>query len=176
MKVWCVQHRDGWCAVKGNYRPSELDAQVPTCCQMFVTLPLGIERRMPTCFQCHTQLPKRKVKSMKMKLWLLALLWLVSWTGLSAEVTLAWDAGSSNGVVGYKVYWGPAHTAYTNSVSTGNVLSVTVSNLTVGATYYFAATTLDVFGLESDYSGELVYIVPLPPPKNARAILEEDGP
>jgi len=35
--------------------------------------------------------------------------------------------------------------------------SVTVSNLIAGATYYFAATTFDVTGLESDYSAEASY-------------------
>ncbi len=64
-----------------------------------------------------------------------------------ANVVLAWDAVTSSGVVGYKVYWGAASGDYTNVVSVTN-LTVTISNLVRGVTYYFAATSFTETGLE----------------------------
>lgn len=54
--------------------------------------------------------------------------------------------------------------AYTNMVSTGTNLAVTVSNLVSGVTYYFAATATDTNALESDYSGEVSKTILSPPP------------
>ena len=57
----------------------------------------------------------------------------------ASTVTLAWDS-TTNNIVGYKIYYGAAsHTyTYTNTVGDGNATSVTISNLILGATYYFA--------------------------------------
>jgi len=74
----------------------------------------------------------------------------------AGTVTLAWDASSgTNAIANYKVYYGAASATYTNSVAAGTNLTVSVSNLVVGATYYFAVTALDTSGLESDYSTEV---------------------
>jgi hypothetical protein len=79
--------------------------------------------------------------------------------GASAQsVTFAWDPAS--GVSGYKLYQGGASRVYTNSVNTGSATQTTFSNLTVGKTYYFAATAYNSSGIESDYSTELSYTVP----------------
>ena len=51
-EVWCVRHRDGWCATKGGKRYAVSAASVPTRCGMFVTGPGGMERRTPDC-QTH---------------------------------------------------------------------------------------------------------------------------
>lgn len=77
-----------------------------------------------------------------------------------ANVTLAWDPSPSTGVVSYGVYWGEASRNYTKHV--GNIIpcQVTLSNLLAGTVYYFAATAADAWGLESDYSEELVYVPP----------------
>jgi hypothetical protein len=73
-----------------------------------------------------------------------------------APITLAWDASSGTNVIAnYKVYYGVATATYTNSVSAGTNLTAFVSNLVLGATYYFAATAVDTSGLESDYSSEV---------------------
>lgn len=61
MKVWCVKHRDGWCAVRNNSKPHEGVSSVPTKCNMFVILPLGIQRRMPTCFDCKKVLNENRI-------------------------------------------------------------------------------------------------------------------
>jgi len=76
---------------------------------------------------------------------------------LASDVTLAWDPANDPTVAGYNVYIGGASRNYTNLVDAGDATSVTISNLAPGATYYFAATTYTVSGLESDYSSEAVH-------------------
>jgi len=53
-KLWCVQHRDGWCVTNSQPRgvPRERDA-VKTKCGYWVTLPWGIAKRTPTCQECR---------------------------------------------------------------------------------------------------------------------------
>lgn len=75
-------------------------------------------------------------------------------------VALAWDASLDPTVAGYNVYYGVASRNYTNVISAGNTTSATVSNLVNGVTYYFAATTYTIDGLESDYSAEASYAAP----------------
>jgi hypothetical protein len=83
-------------------------------------------------------------------------------TNAPASVTLAWDPSPANsGVVFYSLYWGVASRAYTNEV---NVIgrtntTATITNLTRGATYYFAATATATNGLESDFSSEVSWSV-----------------
>ena len=80
----------------------------------------------------------------------------------AGTVTLAWDASSGTNVIAnYNVYYGVASGTYTNSVSAGTNLTVSVSNLVEGTTYYFAATAVDTDGLESDYSTEVSTLIPL---------------
>lgn len=52
--VWCVRHRDGWCAVDGDYEPAEGSWSVPTVCGYGVTLPYGYQHREPTCPDCRS--------------------------------------------------------------------------------------------------------------------------
>lgn len=83
----------------------------------------------------------------------------------AGTVTLAWDASpGTNVIANYKLYFGVASKTYTNSVSAGTNLTVSVSNLVVGATYWFAATAVDTLGLESDYSTEVSTLI-TPPAK-----------
>jgi len=83
-------------------------------------------------------------------------------TFAAPSITLAWDPSPDASVVGYKVYWGAATRNYTNSLSAGSATTLTVSNLVVGRTYYFAATAYDTNGIESDYSVEASGSVVLP--------------
>ena len=74
----------------------------------------------------------------------------------AGTVTLAWDASpGTNVIANYKLYYGVVSGTYTNSASAGTSLTVSISNLVAGATYYFAATATDTSGLESDYSTEV---------------------
>jgi hypothetical protein len=77
------------------------------------------------------------------------------------SVILDWDASVDPTVTGYNLYYGGASRSYTNVVPAGQAITAVVSNLTVGATYYFAATTYDLAGLESVYSTEVSYVVPV---------------
>lgn len=75
------------------------------------------------------------------------------------SVQLAWDASPSAGITNYRVYYGVASRTYTNHVNAGTNLTVGVSNLQAGVTFWFSATAL-AHGMESDYSEELSYTVP----------------
>ncbi len=81
---------------------------------------------------------------------------------LAANVTLAWNSNSDPIVAGYNIYYGRACKGYTNKACLGKATTVTISNLVVGATYFFAATTYSTAGAESALSGEVAYTVPAP--------------
>lgn len=53
VKVWCVQHRTGWCAARRNVKPKEGVNSVPTLCGFHITLPWGFKQRTPTCKECR---------------------------------------------------------------------------------------------------------------------------
>ena len=76
------------------------------------------------------------------------------------NVTLAWNPSSTPDVAGYKIYYGTACGTYSNVVEVGNTTNAAISGLVPGTTYYFAATTLDNNGNESQFSNEAVYDVP----------------
>jgi Fibronectin type III domain len=79
----------------------------------------------------------------------------------SQSVTLGWDPSSDTNVAGYNVYYGTVSHQYTKEVSAGIATSVVISGLTEGVTYYFAATTYDIFDQESGFSVETSYTVPI---------------
>jgi hypothetical protein len=76
------------------------------------------------------------------------------------SVTLAWSASPDLAVVGYHLYQGGASGVYTNMVATPTT-SVTVANLVTRGTYFFVVTAYDIVGLESPYSSEIQYTVPV---------------
>jgi fibronectin type 3 domain-containing protein len=77
-------------------------------------------------------------------------------------VTLAWDPSPGGAIAGYRIYDGVASRTYTNVIAAGNGTTNTVTGLAGGVTYFFAVTAVDTNGLESDYSSEVSYTVPLP--------------
>jgi hypothetical protein len=82
-------------------------------------------------------------------------------------VTLAWDPNPGNAIdaiAGYRLYEGVANRTYTIVIDVGNVTTNTVTGLAGGVTYFFAVTAYDTNGLESDFSSEISYTVPLPTP------------
>lgn len=97
------------------------------------------------------------------------MLWIaISSTSWSAQsVTLAWDSNTETNISGYKVYYGVASGVYTNSVNASAATNATVPGLIEGVTYYFAATAYTSSGLESDYSDEVSYSVPVIVPNRA---------
>jgi hypothetical protein len=80
-----------------------------------------------------------------------------------STVTLAWDPSSDTNVAGYKIYYGTTARSYTNTVTVGLTTNATVGGLVRGTKYYFTATAFNDAGLESDFSNEASYVVPLPP-------------
>ena len=82
----------------------------------------------------------------------------------SGSVTLAWNASTNPIVAGYNVYYGCACGAYTNKICAGNATNATISGLVQGTTYYFAATTYSTSGVESPFSSEVSYQIPLNAP------------
>lgn len=83
-------------------------------------------------------------------------------TNPPVAVTLAWDANQFD-TVGYKVYWGDAPRFYTFVADAGPATSFQVTNLSVGRTYYFAATAYNAVGIESDFSSEVAWTAPSAP-------------
>lgn len=79
---------------------------------------------------------------------------------IGQSVTLAWIPSTDPNIAGCNLYYGVASGAYTQMVNPGNVTTVTISGLIEGTTYYFAATSYDILGLESDFSNEASYTVP----------------
>jgi len=90
-----------------------------------------------------------------------ALLLTGSLTALADQsVSLTWNPSPDTNAVGYRIYYGGASHAYTNSIMVGNVTNTIVNGLNAGTTYYFGATTLDVSGNESELSNETSYDIP----------------
>ena len=71
----------------------------------------------------------------------------------AADVSLAWDASTSTGVTGYKLYIGTASKTYGSPITIGNQTTYTVTGLSVG-TYYFAVTAI-TSSAESGFSNEV---------------------
>lgn len=79
----------------------------------------------------------------------------------SGSVELGWEPSPDPNAAGYNVYFGRTSGVYTDKVNAGNTAALTISGLTGGVTYYFAATTYDAYGQESGFSNEAEYTVPL---------------
>jgi hypothetical protein len=80
----------------------------------------------------------------------------------AAPVTLAWNTPiSAANLAGYMLYYGYASGTYGVSVDVGDVTTAALSGLDGGRTYYFAATAYDIYGIESSFSNEVSYTVPV---------------
>jgi hypothetical protein len=82
----------------------------------------------------------------------------------TGSVTLAWNASTDPSVAGYNVYYGGVSGVYTNEICAGNATNATISGLVGGTTYYFATTTYAASGMESPFSSEVSYLVPMNTP------------
>ena len=81
----------------------------------------------------------------------------VSENSLAGQLKLAWDAVS--GASGYRLYFGSSSGNYSSSVDAQNQTSATVSGLTDGARYYFAAKAYNST-TTSNFSNEVSAVVP----------------
>ena len=85
----------------------------------------------------------------------------LSLSSLRAQsVTVAWNVGPGS-VTGNKLYYGLASRSYTSIIDVGKATSTSISGLVAGKTYYFAVTSYNAMGLESSFSSEIVYTIPL---------------
>jgi hypothetical protein len=89
-------------------------------------------------------------------------IWVVSVLGLqladaAQNVGLTWNPSTDPSVSGYRIYYGPASGYYTNTITAGNVTSLTISGLVDGATYFFAAKSYSASGVESGFSNETIF-------------------
>jgi hypothetical protein len=82
--------------------------------------------------------------------------------GQNQSVVLVWNPSLDTNVVGYNIYYGTVSGEYTNELVLGNVSTATLTGLTAGTTYYFVATATGADGVESPFSNETAYTVPLP--------------
>ncbi len=81
-----------------------------------------------------------------------------------AQVTLAWTPSAAGNITNYTLFWGTASGVYKSQIAVGTQTSASVSGLTPGTVYYFAAQATDANGLTSAYSGEVCYTNSSPPP------------
>ncbi len=105
---------------------------------------------------------------------LAAAAWLASvLCAAAAEVSFEWDPSPDGSVIGYRLYWqtnAPGGTWGTNWASVrseGTNCTATVSNLVPGMTVRARATAFNAL-LESEPSGTIDYLLPLPPPAMLR--------
>jgi len=99
------------------------------------------------------------------------LLFLVPWAlclgpdiGHAADVTVGWDKCLESNIAGYKIHYGTSSGNYEFSVDVGNYTSCTISGLSEGQTYYFAANSYNTDKIESVLSTELIHTVPASEP------------
>ena len=81
-------------------------------------------------------------------------------SAFAETVNLAWDPSTGSNIAGYKMYYGTASKNYSYNVNVGKSTSCSLSGLTAGKKYYFAATAYNTSNAESSYSSEISYTVP----------------
>lgn len=96
-------------------------------------------------------------------------------TFANQSVRLIWSPSPSPDIVGYDIYYGQASDDYTNEVSTGDVTNLTVSGLSDGTTYFFAARAVNGSGLESELSLQTSYTVPTAAARLGRPVFSSNG-
>ncbi len=75
---------------------------------------------------------------------------------------LHWESHQDTDFEGYRVYIGHESRRYIRFENAGKKPFFILDDLQPGNTYYFAVTTLNRFGHESDFSEEIVLTVPHP--------------
>ncbi len=82
---------------------------------------------------------------------------------LADSATLAWNPSGSD-VAGYRLRYGTSSGIYTEAIDVGLALTVTVTNLVQGQTYYAVVTDYNVLGQESLPSNEVAFAPAVPSP------------
>lgn len=89
-----------------------------------------------------------------------ALFCAVAADALAADVTLAWNPNPESNLAGYRLHYGTTNGSYSVHIDVQNVTRYTVTGLTAGQIYYFAATAYNTSGHESGYSSSVSYTAP----------------
>lgn len=92
----------------------------------------------------------------------LALFGLLAMAPAGQCTTLLWSPNTETNIAGYRVYYGTSPASYTTTVDVKNTTTATLSNLTVGQTYYAAVTAYNTSGVESLPSSEVSFVEPTP--------------
>ena len=107
---------------------------------------------------------------------LLGLIFLFSHNAFSGDLNLAWNASTSTGVGGYKLYYGTSSKNYTANVDVGNTTSYKMTGLTNGSAYFFALKAYNTAkSIESSYSNEASAVVPVPTSTTAWTVCANEG-
>jgi hypothetical protein len=81
----------------------------------------------------------------------------------AGQITLAWDPNTESDLAGYRVHYGTASGSYSTTVDVDKSnTTCTITNLTAGQTYYFAASAYNAAGDSSGYSNEVTTVVDSP--------------
>jgi hypothetical protein len=75
--------------------------------------------------------------------------------------TLEWDANQEPDIAGYKVYIGSQSGDYSTSIDAGLFTRQLIQSLEPGHPYYFAITAYTSNAMESAFSDEVIYTVPI---------------
>src|SRR5688572_28697335 len=105
----------------------------------------------------------------------LALTSQTSWGQLTRSVTLAWDPSPALELVGYRLYYGTAKGNYSEVIDLPPITQIVVPELFSSTAYYFGVTALNLDGIESVYSNEV--LVNAPPSINGipTQFVEQEG-
>ncbi|MGM0453079.1 MAG: InlB B-repeat-containing protein [Thermodesulfobacteriota bacterium] len=92
----------------------------------------------------------------------------IPFSALAAEITLSWEAPSDlTNISGYHIYYGADEDGFTDNAPVETLddseTSCVISGLEEGRQYFFAATSTDGNGGESDFSEIISYTVPFSP-------------
>lgn len=82
-----------------------------------------------------------------------------SFASIVNYVPLIWEE-SDPSVASFNLYYSETTPTGYDHVQSASSLSCVISNMPVGATWYFAVTALDTNGNESDFSPQFVYTMP----------------
>jgi hypothetical protein len=98
----------------------------------------------------------------------------------AGDLTLTWDRADSGDVTGYRLYYGKAPGAYESVIDVGDITVFTFTDLTPGQ-YYFAVTSYDAYGKESEFSEEVSTTIEFimsdgGVPRNQERVSYEAGP
>ena len=112
-----------------------------------------------------TSVGKSSLASVLFGVGIMVLLELLASAQGQSSVTVMWSPSPGSDIAAYNVYYGTASHNYTGIVSVGQTVKATITGLRPGTTYFFALTAVNSAGLESAFSNEMSYTVPIPLPK-----------